>query len=141
MALRNCHTFHTSLRMLTVLHIQNVLLTAAQWDNYEEMHFPINGAPPHLQLSVHAWLDSHFTGRWTGRRGPTVWPPRNPHLNTCDLFLWGCAKPRSKQRLQNELKQRQQQRAFRRCFSLLITSSGLFVFQVAEACANFWGLN
>ena len=103
-------SIHQPLRMVTVVYIQNVLLTAAQWDNYEDMHFTTNGAPLQFEFSAREWLDSHFTGRWIGRRGPTVWPPRNPHLNTCDLFLWGCAKngvPRSKPRLQNELKQQQ----------------------------------
>ena len=130
----NCDTFYT-----TLLHTQNVLLTAAQWGNYEEMHFKQNGAPPHSELSVRAWLDCHFTGRWTGRRGPTVWPPTNPHLNMCDLFLWGCAKRdlvRSKPRLQNELEQ--QIRAFLFTYYVM---SGLFVFQDAEACVKFWCLN
>jgi hypothetical protein len=27
--------------------------------------------------------------RWTGRGGPTVWPPRSPHLNPLDFNLWG----------------------------------------------------
>jgi len=128
----NCDTFHTP-----ILYTQNVLLTAAQWDNYEEMHFTTNGAPSHFELSVRAWLDSHFTGRWIGRRGPTLWPPRNPLLNTRDLFLWGCSKrdvPRSKSKLQNELKQ--QIRAFRRCFPLVITLSGLFVSRLQKRVQN-----
>ena len=73
--------------MVTGLYTQNVLLTAAQWDNYEEMYFTTNGAAPHFGLSVRVGLDSHFTGRWIGRRGPTVWPSRNHHLNTRNLFL------------------------------------------------------
>jgi len=27
-------------------------------------------------ISVRAWLNNHFSGRWIGRRGPTDWLPR-----------------------------------------------------------------
>jgi hypothetical protein len=80
--------------MVTVLYIQKVLLTAAQWDNYEEMYFTTNGAPPHFELSVRAWLESHITGRWIGRRGPTVWPSRYPHLNSV-IYFCGAAPKRT----------------------------------------------
>jgi hypothetical protein len=30
-----------------------------------------------------------YHDRWTGRRGPTAWPPRLPDLNPLDLYLWG----------------------------------------------------
>ena len=45
-----------------------------------------DGTPPHLALSIRAWLHNHFSGRWIGRRGQT-WPPRNSHLIQCDLVL------------------------------------------------------
>jgi hypothetical protein len=40
-----------------------------------------------LAVRDRAWLDSHFTGRWNGRKGPTKWPPRSPQLNLCDFTV------------------------------------------------------
>jgi len=39
----------------------------SQWDNYNELHFTQDGAPPHFALPFRAWLDSHFPGWWIGR--------------------------------------------------------------------------
>jgi len=38
------------------------------YDCYEDLHCMQDGALPHF-----AWLDSHFTGGWIGRCGPTLW--------------------------------------------------------------------
>ena len=38
------------------------------YDRYEDLHCMQDGASPHS-----AWLDSHFTGGWIGRCGPTLW--------------------------------------------------------------------
>jgi hypothetical protein len=32
----------------------------------------------------------HFTGRWFGRDGPILWPPRSPDITPLDFFLWEC---------------------------------------------------
>jgi len=37
------------------------------YDRYEDLHCMQDGASPHS-----AWLDSHFTGGWIGRCGPTL---------------------------------------------------------------------
>jgi len=42
----------------------------SQWDNYEELYFMQDGAPPHFALPVHASIGNNFTGRWIGRGGP-----------------------------------------------------------------------
>ena len=33
-----------------------------------------------------------FPGRLISRNGYISWPPRSPHLNPCDFFLWGYLK-------------------------------------------------
>ena len=62
------------------------------WDNIDDLIFMQDGAPPHFALTVRAWLDQHFSGRWLGRRGPHEWPPRSPDLTPCDFYLWGYTK-------------------------------------------------
>jgi hypothetical protein len=47
------------------------------YDSYEDLHFMQDGALPHF-----AWLDSHITGGWLGRCGPTLWLRR--------AFFWWC---------------------------------------------------
>jgi len=37
-------------------------------------------------------LDATFPNRWTGRDGPTPWPPRTPDITPLDFFLWGYVK-------------------------------------------------
>jgi hypothetical protein len=32
-------------------------------------------------------LDAKYPGRWIGRRGPVLWPPRSPRLSAVDVFL------------------------------------------------------
>ena len=61
-------------------------------ENIDELVFMHDGAPPHFALSVRAWLDQKFPGRWLGRRGPHEWPARSPDFTPCDFFLWGWAK-------------------------------------------------
>jgi len=36
------------------------------WVNIDELVFMHDGAPPHFALSVRAWLDQKFPGRWLG---------------------------------------------------------------------------
>jgi len=62
------------------------------WENIDELVFMDDGAPPHFALSVRAWLDQKFPGRWLERREPHEWPARSPDLTPCDFFLWGWAK-------------------------------------------------
>ena len=66
--------------------------TVSGWDNIDDLIFMPDGAPPHFALTVRAWLDQHFSGRWLGRRGLHEWPPRSPDLTLCDFYLWGYTK-------------------------------------------------
>ena len=52
----------------------------------------MDGAPAHSTADVRNLLDRHFPGRWMGRMGPVVWPPRSPDLSPNDFFLWGYLK-------------------------------------------------
>jgi hypothetical protein len=70
--------------------IQNSVLY--QLDSLEELHFLYDAVIPHFALSVCAWLDKHFTGRWIGRGGPAERHPQSLDLILCDFFLAGWAK-------------------------------------------------
>ena len=79
------------------------------WENIDELVFMHDGAPPHFALSVRAWLDRKFPGRWLGRRGPHEWPARSPDLTPCEFLLWGWAKEevyRAKPRRMEQLEDR-----------------------------------
>ena len=72
-------------------------------------YFQQDGAPPHFALTVRAYLDRTFPGRWIGRSGPLPWPPHSPDLTPCDFWLWGMVKERTysrKIRDINDLKDR-----------------------------------
>lgn len=51
-----------------------------------------DGAPPHWGKIVRDFLNEEFPGRWLGRDGPLLWPPRSPDLTPLDFFLWGYVK-------------------------------------------------
>jgi len=54
--------------------------------------FQQDGAPPHWGSHVRRFLDAKFSNSWTGRDGPTPWPPRSPDITPLDFFLWGYVK-------------------------------------------------
>lgn len=54
--------------------------------------FQQDGAPPHWGLRVREFLNETFPGRWIGRGGPILWPPRSPDITPLDFFLWGYVK-------------------------------------------------
>jgi len=81
------------------------------WENIDELVFMHDGAPPHFALSVCAWLDQKFPGRWLGRRGPQEWSARSPYPTPCDFFLWSWAKeevyrtkPRTIEQLEKQMR-------------------------------------
>jgi len=43
--------------------------------------FQQDGAPPHWGSHFRRFLDATFPNRWTGKDGPTPWPPRSPDIN------------------------------------------------------------
>ena len=63
-----------------------------QVQHERDIRFQQDGAPPHYAYCVREWLDSNFSGRWIGRRGPIDWPSRSPDLSLMDFFLWGILK-------------------------------------------------
>jgi hypothetical protein len=61
-------------------------------ENISELVFMREGAPPYFALSVRAWLDQKFLGRWLERRRPQKWRARGPDLTPSDFFVRGWAK-------------------------------------------------
>jgi hypothetical protein len=47
-----------------------------------------DSAPAHFRPAVRDVLNDTYRDRWTGRGGPTAWPPCSPDLNPLDFFLW-----------------------------------------------------
>jgi len=65
------------------------LFVAPQLEEFQPwIVFQQDGAPPHLGLDVRRFLDATFPSRWTGRDGPTLWPPRSPDITLLEFFLW-----------------------------------------------------
>lgn len=58
----------------------------------EQMWYQNDGCPAHYALRVRQHLDEEYPGRWIGRLGPILWPPRSPDLNPLDFFYWGYLK-------------------------------------------------
>jgi len=50
------------------------------------------GTPPHWAPVVRKFLDEKFPGRWIGRDGQTIWPPRSTDITPFDLFSLGLCK-------------------------------------------------
>jgi len=40
-------------------------------------------------------LDATFPNKWTGRDGPTPWPPPSPEITPVDFFIWGYVKDKA----------------------------------------------
>jgi hypothetical protein len=58
----------------------------------QNMWFQNDGCPAHYARAVREYLNQEYPGRWIGRLGPILWPPRSPDLNPLDFFYWGCLK-------------------------------------------------
>jgi hypothetical protein len=52
-----------------------------------------DGAPAHFSRAARDVLNNTYHYGWTGRGGPTAWPPRSPDLDPLDFYLWGHLKP------------------------------------------------
>ena len=44
-------------------------LMISAWDNFKDLIFMQDGAPPHFAIVVREWLNAQFPGKWMGRRG------------------------------------------------------------------------
>lgn len=58
----------------------------------QTMWWQQDGASPHFFEQVREYLDNTFPGKWIGRNGAIVWPPRSPDITPLDFFLWGYLK-------------------------------------------------
>ena len=56
-------------------------------DNFHELYFQQDGAPPHNVRTVRGYLYQEFPQRWFGRRGSIEWPPCSSDLTLMDFFL------------------------------------------------------
>ena len=67
-------------------------------EEFGEVWFQQDGAPPHYSVIVRDYLNVTFPNRWIGRGVVGVlaiaWPPRSPDLTPLDFFLWGYLKDR-----------------------------------------------
>jgi len=61
-------------------------------NNFNELYFQQDGAPAHFAVSVRSYLNDTFPGKWIGRCGSILWPPRSPDLTPMDFFFWGVVK-------------------------------------------------
>jgi len=43
-------------------------------------------------LSVRPWVQTYFSVRGIGRRGPNEWPSQSHILTCCDFVLWAWGK-------------------------------------------------
>ena len=69
------------------------LYIAPQLEEFQPwITFQHDGAPPHWGSQVRRFLDATFRSRWTGRDGPTPWPPRSPDITPLYFSLWGYVK-------------------------------------------------
>lgn len=67
-------------------------ITDTAGDDFYNVWFQQDGAPPHYGVAVRNYLNEIFPNRWIGRRGAIEWPPRSPDLAPPDYFLWGYLK-------------------------------------------------
>lgn len=70
------------------------LLEDVPLSNLQNMWYQNDGCPAHYARPVREYLNQEYPGRWIGRLGPILWPPRSPDLNPLDFFYWGCIKDR-----------------------------------------------
>ncbi|GJQ82934.1 hypothetical protein Trydic_g5936 [Trypoxylus dichotomus] len=72
---------HVFLERLSGTSANDVLL-----DELRQMWFIDDGVPPHFSREVHDFSNAMYR-RWIGLGDPRTWLPRNPDLNTLDLFV------------------------------------------------------
>jgi len=66
------------------------LYVAPQLEEFQPwIIFQQDGASPHWVSDIRRFLNAKFPNRWTGRDGPTSWPPRSPDITPLEFFLWG----------------------------------------------------
>jgi hypothetical protein len=71
--------------------------------NNNNLIVQLDGASVHIAHIVCGSLNVNFPGRWIGRGGANVWPPRSPDLTHLDFSLWGYVKDQAYSQRENTL--------------------------------------
>jgi hypothetical protein len=66
--------------------------TSNLWVIAERILYMHGGAQEHFSSAVWHGLNGTYHDRWIGRGGSTAWPPRSPHFNPLNFYLWGHPK-------------------------------------------------
>lgn len=61
-------------------------------EDFRNMYFQQDGAPPHNAGFVENYLNAKFDNRVISTNGTIRWPARSPDLTPLDFFLWGYLK-------------------------------------------------
>ena len=74
--------------------LQNWLMDELIANEHEDFSYQQDGAPPHWNLTVQAYLNDNLPRRWIGHASGEdnvmlKWPPRSPDLTPCHFFLRG----------------------------------------------------
>lgn len=77
-------------------------------ENFHDIYFQHDGAPPHYAIRVREYVERVFGGKTIGRGMAIEMPPRSPDLTPMDFFFWGFVKEkvyRTKPRTIDDLKE------------------------------------
>lgn len=74
-------SYHEFLRESLSAFLDELPLATAR-----DLWYQQDGAPAHFSTIARTWLNTEFRGRWIGRAGPVLWPPRSPDLTPLDFF-------------------------------------------------------
>ena len=91
---RQCIIYRVIIKSLPdYKNLLKVLYVAPQLEEFQMwVIFQQDGETPHWGSHVRRFLDATFPNRWTGRDGPTPWPPRSPVITPFNFFLWEYVK-------------------------------------------------
>ncbi|PNF25261.1 hypothetical protein B7P43_G12578 [Cryptotermes secundus] len=82
--LEGCVTGETYLKLLR----ESVIPELQRRENFDELWWQQDGAPPQFANIVRTFLHQVFPQRWIGRRGSVEWPARSPDI-THQNFSFG----------------------------------------------------
>ncbi|KAJ4450529.1 hypothetical protein ANN_01956 [Periplaneta americana] len=74
--------------------LQNFVIPRLRNHDMENIIFMHDGAPPHIFILEKQLIAQIFGDRVISRHFPTMWPPRSPHFNPAEFWLWGYLKER-----------------------------------------------
>ncbi|PNF34292.1 hypothetical protein B7P43_G16385 [Cryptotermes secundus] len=85
--------YHSRLYYLKLLR-ESVIPELQRRENFDELWWQQDGAPPHFANIVRAFLHQVFPQRWIGGRGPVEWPARSPDITPPDFSFRVTSKTR-----------------------------------------------